>query len=47
MKINFCLIVFIILMLGAVNFVEAEIGYKLWLKYDLISDTIIYHGISN
>jgi alpha-glucuronidase len=38
MKNNICSFVFLIFMLAAVNITNADDGYKLWLKYDLISD---------
>jgi alpha-glucuronidase len=38
MKNNICSLVFMFFMLAAVNFANAEDGYRLWLKYDLISD---------
>ncbi len=38
MKNDICSLVLMIFMLAAVNFANAEDGYRLWLKYDLISD---------
>ncbi len=38
MKNKFSSLLFMILMFAAVNIVNADDGYRLWLKYDLISD---------
>jgi hypothetical protein len=38
MKININSFAFVVLMFVAVNFANTDDGYRLWLKYDLISD---------
>lgn len=38
MKNNICSLVFMIFILAAVYFANADDSYRLWLKYDLISD---------
>ena len=47
MRKNFYSIVFIIFILATVNFANAEDGYKLWLKYDLIIDVNLLNEYRN